>query len=171
MIRLVHSLRSAAVLLCASLPVACSSAPKPVTFPDRFRVVAVPMVENDSYDHKVAAELTEALVKAIESQTPYRVARTGAADLVLRATVRTVDLRVLSKNRATGLPGEMAYRLTVDFSWIEQDSGAVLVDRVGYVKSSMFVPSLPSQEPADLGRFGAVENLADDIVASLQGDW
>lgn len=161
------------VLSAAALCLAgCATrAVKPVTFPAQFRVVAVPMVENDSYDHKVAAELTEAVVKAIEAQTPYRVVRTGSADLVLRCSVRNVDLRVLSKNRATGLPGEMAYRLTVDFSWVEQDSGAVRVNRVGYVKSSMFVPSLPSQEPADLGRFGAVENMAEDIVASLQGEW
>ncbi|MDA0803912.1 MAG: LPS assembly lipoprotein LptE [Planctomycetota bacterium] len=158
--------------LCVAWLAGCSTGPaNSATFPNQFRVVGVPMIENETYDRKVAAELTEAIVKSVEAQTPYRVVRAGNADLVLRARVTKVELRVLSKNRTTGLPGEMAYRLTVDFEWVEQDTGKVFVQRTGFVKSSMFVPSLPSQEPADLGRFGAVENMADDIVASLQGNW
>ena len=129
------------------------------------------MIDNATYDRKVAAELTEAVIKAIESQTPYKVVRQGRSDLVLQAKVTDVKLRVLSKNRTTGLPGEMAYQVTVDFEWIEQDSGKILVSRKGYIKSAVFIPSLPSQEPEDIGRFGAVENLSDDMVASLQGEW
>ncbi len=173
--RRLRALSHAVRCVCAAMvafATACSSTPvKPATFPAAYNVVGVPMIQNLTYDRKVAAELTEAVVKSIETQTPYRVVRAGNADLVLRATVTKVELRVLSKNRVTGLPGEMAYKLTIDFDWIEQDTGKVFVQRHGFVKSAMFVPSLPSQEPEDIGRFGAVENMADDIVASLQGEW
>lgn len=165
----------AALLLClvGALP-ACDGAPKYESgqrYDKGVRTVAVPVAKNSTFDRKVAPELTDALVKAIESGTHFRVASEGRADTVLRATIRTVDLQQISKSRGTGLSEEMSLNVTVDYEWIDQRTGKPLVQRNGFRESAVFVASLPIQQPIDLARFQVVEQLASAIVDSMQADW
>ena len=135
----------AALLLCLlGSMAACDGAPKYESgqrYDKGVRTVAVPVAKNATFDRKVAPELTDALVKAIESGTHFRVASEGRADTVLRATIRTIDLQQISKSRGTSLTEEMALNVTVDYEWI------------------------------DLARFQVVEQLATAIVDSMQADW
>jgi hypothetical protein len=167
--------RCAALLLClaGALP-ACDGAPKYESgqrYDKGVRTVAVPVAKNSTFDRKVAPELTDALVKAIESGTHFRVASEGRADTVLRATIRTVELQQISKSRGTGLSEEMSLNVTVDYEWIDQRTGKPLVQRNGFRESAVFVASLPIQQPIDLARFQVVEQLASAIVDSMQADW
>ena len=43
--------------------------------------------------------------------------------------------------------------------------------RNGFASSGVVVASRPQAEPLDLARYGAVQRLADDIVANMQADW
>lgn len=140
-------------------------------FPTQYRSVSIPIFHNDTFDRKTAPELADALVKAVESRTPYKVTREGAADTVLRGTIRKVDLRQMSQSRATGLSEEMAFTVTLDFEWVDARTGKAIVARNAFQGSAVFVASRPNMETIDLGRFEAVDRLAQDIVASMQGDW
>ncbi len=135
------------------------------------QTVAVPVVKNASFDRKVAPELTDALVKSIESGTHFRVASEGRADTVLHAQITKIELQQLSKSRGTGLTEEMSLNVTVDYEWVDQRTGTVLVERKGFRESSVFVASLPIQQPMDLARFRLVEQLATAIVDSMQAQW
>lgn len=140
-------------------------------FPRQYRTVAVNVFRNQSYERKLNGELTEALVKEIESATPYKVTAEGRADTVLRGTIRKVNLRELSKSRSTGLSEEVLYEVTVDWEWVDQRTGKPITARNGFAASALFVPSRPSAEPNEIGRFAAVQLLATDIVANLQDTW
>jgi hypothetical protein len=165
----------AALLLCLlGSMAACDGAPKYESgqrYDKGVRTVAVPVAKNATFDRKVAPELTDALVKAIESGTHFRVASEGRADTVLRATSRTIDMLQISKSRGTSLTEEMALNVTVDYEWIDQRTGKPLVQRNGFRESAVFVASLPIQQPIDLARFQVVEQLATAIVDSMQADW
>lgn len=167
-------LRMAIVLSVAGVLAACDGAPKYESgqrYDKGVRTVAVPVAKNATFDRKVAPELTDALVKAIESGTHFRVTSEGRADTVLRATIRTVDLQQISKSRGTKLTEEMSLNVTVDYEWIDQRTGKPLVQRNGFRESAVFVASLPVQQPIDLARFQVVEQLASAIVDSMQADW
>ncbi|MBM4052673.1 MAG: hypothetical protein FJ270_08050 [Planctomycetes bacterium] len=167
-------LRMAILLSVAGVLAACDGAPKYESgqrYDKGVRTVAVPVAKNATFDRKVAPELTDALVKAIESGTHFRVTSEGRADTVLRATIRTVDLQQISKSRGTKLTEEMSLNVTVDYEWIDQRTGKPLVQRNGFRESAVFVASLPVQQPIDLARFQVVEQLASAIVDSMQADW
>lgn len=175
MIRL--SLTAPALALAVALALgltACDGAPTYESgrrFDQGIRTVAIPVPKNATFDRKVAPELTDALVKAIESGTHFRVASEGRADTVLRATVTAIDLQQLSKSRGTALTEEMALNVTVSYEWIDQRTGKPIVQRTGFRESAVFVASLPIQQPIDLARFKVVEQLASAIVDSMQAEW
>lgn len=172
-----------ALLACGTaLAAACDSAPTAPAesvpgyalrdrYPKQYRTVAVVLFKNETYDRPLNGELTEALIKEIQSVTPYRISSDARADTVLRGTVRKRTLRELSKSRGTGLSEEVLYEVTVDWEWVDQRTGKPIVARNGFVGSTVFVPSRPSSEPTEIGRFAVVQNLATDIVANFQATW
>ncbi|MSR18728.1 MAG: hypothetical protein EXS00_06125 [Phycisphaerales bacterium] len=141
------------------------------TFSDKYRSVSVPIFKSDAFDRKVAPQLADALVKAIESQSPFKVTREATADTVLRGTITAVQLQQLSKSVATGLSEEMAFTVTIDYDWVDMRTGKPIVTRRGLKESAVFVASRPNNEPIDLGRFQVVDMLAQSIVGSMQGEW
>ncbi len=137
----------------------------------KYRTVALPIFKNSSQDRAVPFQLADALVKEVESMTPYKVTSEGRADTVLRGTITRVDLQNLSQSLATGLTEEMAFKVTVDFEWIDMRTGKPIISRTGFQSSAVFVASLPNNQPIDLGRFAVAQQMARDIVANLQGEW
>lgn len=89
----------------------------------KYRSVAVPIFKNSSADRAIPMQLEDALVKEIESTTPYKITGEGRADTVLRGTISKVDLSMLSQSLATGLTEEMAMKVTVDFEWFDMKTG------------------------------------------------
>lgn len=137
----------------------------------KYRTIALPIFKNSSQDRAVSFQLADALVKEVESTTPYKVTSEGRADTVLRGTITRVDLQNLSQSLATGLTEEMAFKVTVDFEWMDMRTGKPIVSRSGFQSSAVFVASLPNKQPIDLGRFAVTHQMARDIVANLQGEW
>ncbi|MFM7134383.1 MAG: LptE family protein [Planctomycetota bacterium] len=154
---------------CASTPSEGYAAASP--FPSKYRTIALPIFRNRSYQRNFEFDLAEALLKEVESSTPYRVVSEASADTALRGTITAVDLVPLSKDPSTGLVGEMMVRVRADFEWIDLRSGDRIVGREGVEASALFVPSYPAREPLELGRFAAVEGLARELVSAMQSNW
>lgn len=141
------------------------------THPDRYRTITIPLFTNDSWTRGLERELGRALVTEIESSTPWKITGPGAADTMLRGTIRDTELVPLSKSVATGLSQEMLFKATIDFEWVDLATGEPIVSRKGFSASAVFFPSRPNMESVDLARFGVVRNLATDLVDSLREDW
>ena len=140
-------------------------------FDTKYRSISVLAFENATSDLKIAANLNEALVKEIETITPWKVTGQGRADTMLRGTITRYGLVLLSKDPTTGLANEMLVEATVNFEWINLRTGEPIVARNGFAASAMFTPSRPLQQPIDIGRFEIAQTLASDIVDTLQVDW
>jgi len=171
----VHLLMLGAFMLL--LPLAsCTSNPSQgyasgAMYSGKFRSVAVPLFKNNATDRAVQFQLGDALVKEFEQMTPYKVTSEGRADTVLRGTITRVDMNMVSQSLGTGLPEEMAFAVTVDFEWLDMKTGKPIISRAGFKSTAVFVASLPNNQPIDLARFAVAQQMARDIVASLQGDW
>ncbi len=140
-------------------------------FETKYRSISVLAFANATSDLKIAANLNEALVKEIETITPWKVTGQGRADTMLRGSINRYRLVLLSKDPTTGLANEMLVEATVDFEWINLRTGEPIVARNGFAVSAMFTPSRPLQQPIDIGRFEIAQTLAQDIVDTLQVDW
>jgi hypothetical protein len=140
-------------------------------YPDSVKTIAVPILTSKAFTRNVEFELTDALIKEIESRTPYKVTSQERADTILLGQVRDVKLDQLSKSRLTGLSEEVIVSVTIDFEWKDLRSGKTILRREKFAGHGLFVPSRPSGEPIELGRFAAVQQLARDIVAELRAQW
>ena len=154
---------------CASSPSEGYAATSP--YPTAYRSVALPIFRNDSLMRGFERDLGDALVKKVEHSTPYKVRSEASADTVLRGTITAIDMIQLSKDPSTGLANEMMLRVRVNFEWVDLKSGERIVAREGVESSAVFVPSYPAREPLELGRFAAVERLAEDLVSAMQSRW
>lgn len=131
--------------------------------------VAVPAFESASFRQGDEFQLTQAVVKQIESRTPYKVVDRRRADTILEGRIADVGVGTLSRDRNTNLPQEQLYTVRCDFVWKDLRTGQVLVDRRGFEQSVAFYPTLG--EGTFVGSQQAAEKLAAAIVDELQADW
>ncbi len=141
------------------------------TYVESVRTISVPIFDNETFETGVEAELTEAIVKRIQQDTPWRVASGTVADTELTGSITDFDLRTISFTRGTGLPQEQTYELTVDFAWRDNRSGTVLVERQEFRATGAYVPDRLAGERIDIGRREAVAELAEAIVHQMRSDW
>lgn len=133
--------------------------------------VNVPIFTNLTHYHGVETMLTQSLVKRVQRETPWRLAGGTAADTTLTGTIVAIELERLGQDRVTGLGNEMAVDIAVDFRWVDNRTGDSLVARRNYRGSATFVPAQGIGEPIETGLQGAVESLAESIIAELRTDW
>lgn len=131
--------------------------------------VAVPIFTNKDFRRGVEFTLTSAIVKQMETHSPYRVAPRDRADTILEGEIESVDLGTLSRDVRTNIPQEQLYTMTVNFRWKDLRSGRILVERRNYQQTATFYGTVGEGE--FVGRQSAVERLALAIVQEMQADW
>ena len=141
------------------------------SYDERVGSVAVPMWGNDTFSYGMEAQLTEAIIKQVQSTTPWRVTSGDLADTTLTGTITRAELRPISTDRITGLGQEYAVRLTVDFSWVDNRSGEALVRRRDFSVAGSFVAAFGTGERLEVGETASVQELAREVVEELRSGW
>ena len=140
-------------------------------FPTNYNTVAVPIFENRTFYRGMEFELAEAMVKQIESRTPYKVVSPGTAQTILEGTITDVQQTQLSRRRPGGVPQEVELTVTADFVWKDLTSGEVITDRRGFVAVGRHIPTSGINEPFEIAQHEALERMAEDIVSTMRSDW
>lgn len=133
------------------------------------QTVAAPIFTNKDFRRGVEFRLSTAIVKQLESHTPYRVAPQDRADTILEGEIVSVDVSTLSRDVRTNVPQEQLYVMTVNFRWKDLRSGKILVERRNFQQTAPFYSTLGEGE--FVGNQQAVEKLALAIVQELQAEW
>lgn len=144
-------------------------------FPSGIRTIYVPIVRNDTFRHDLGVQLTDALVREIESRTPYKVTGDPSADSTLVCRVvdetkvvltetngddpRALDASVLVRATWTGRAGEVLMR----------DIPIAADGAVGLGQTSRFVPE--AGQSVDTATQEAIEDLARRIVSQMEMRW
>jgi len=115
--------------------------------------------------------LTEAVVKRIELDTPYKVVDKSRADTELRGTLDLVSQRVLSFNPDTGLPRETEITISVSFTWTDLRSGKAIKQVANLRQSDVYIPPSPLSEDFFQGSEGVINRLAQRVVEQMESDW
>lgn len=167
----------AAVLLA---PAGCASNPHKgyvfgSTYDSSVRTIAVPVFDNASYTPGLEQTLTEAIVKRIQSSTPWRIAGRASADTVLTGTIEDVRYEQLTRTRGTGFVQEQMLTLSATFTWRDNRTGEARVRREHFTATTTFMPSRgligEPGERVEIGQRTAVDELARAIVAELRSDF
>ena len=140
-------------------------------FPTDVRTVAVPLFENQSFYQGVEFDLTEALIKEIELNTPYKVTGGDRADTIIDGMIVSIDQNRLSRQSIGGVPQELEVRIVVNYLWKYQNTGKTLRHRDGFTAVGRYIPTRPIGEPLEVAQHEAVSRLASEIVSAMGSDW
>jgi len=142
-------------------------------YPAGIRTVAVPIWTRDKsvYRRELEFRLTEALIKRIELDTPYKVTTKARADTLLTGSIDSVEQQVLSGNPDTGLPNEKMVIITVSFRWTDLRTGKVLRARQGFTVRAPYVSASPLDEDFFQGSEDVINRLATRVVEQLEEKW
>lgn len=140
-------------------------------FPTDVKTIAVPLFENQSFYQGVEFDLTEALIKEIELNTPYKVTGGDRADTIIDGVIVSIQQRRLSRQSIGGVPQELEMRIIVNYSWKHQNSGQTLRQRNGFTSVGRYIPTRPIAEPLEVAQHEAVSRLAREMVSAMASDW
>lgn len=139
-------------------------------FPEDVDSVYVEMFDNRSFRRGVEYELTDALAKRIESDTPYKVISSRQrCDTVMSGQITGVGESVLVSERETGRALEKEVQLQAVVSWENLKTGELLIDNETVSASASYSPW--QNQGFDYASTVAANNLAQRIVELMEKQW
>lgn len=139
------------------------------------RTIFVPMIESDSYRRNLGERLTEAVVKEIESTTPYKVISSPDADSTLRCRLVS-DTKRVTVESATDEPRVAELAFSVQVEWLDrrgqplhQISQIPLPIALSVSQHSEFIPE--AGQSVATAQQEALVRMAHEIVSQMQIWW
>jgi hypothetical protein len=139
-------------------------------FPTQVQSVYVEMFDNRTFWRGIEYDLTDAVTKRIEAQSPYKVISShDRADSVLSGKIVAIEQSVLSVERETGraLENEVVLRAVVN--WKNLKTGQLLLDNNSLSAAGSF--SRLQSQSFKYGSNIAANNLAGRIVELMEDQW
>ena len=138
-------------------------------FRSDIRTIHVPVFESESYRRFLGQQLTEAVIKQIENDTPFVIANPGFADSVL--TGRLVRDRKRSRTLDRfGEPRVLETDWYVEVNWVDR-SGNPLMSRqqLQISDSEFFIPE--GGQSLSTAQQNLVKKIAQQIVGQMETPW
>lgn len=141
-------------------------------FPQEVKTVYVEMFESQSFRRGLEYELTDALCKQIEVQTPYKiVSERSIADSVIYGRIEQVGEQVLGTDTLTGLAVQNEVNVTVTFTWKNLITGKMYANDAKVSAVASYAMGTTDSQTRDYAGSAAVNKAAEKIVESMQTDW
>ena len=139
-------------------------------FPEEVGSIYVEMFDNQSFRRGVEYELTDALAKRIEADTPYKIISSrNKADTVISGRITRIGESVLTSERETGRALEKEVELRAVVNWKNLRTGKLLIDNRSVSASASF--SEWQNQGFSYASTLAANNLARKIVELMEKDW
>ena len=133
------------------------------------QTVHVEMLQSQEFRRELEFRLTEAIVKRIEMDTPYRIAPRQTADALLSGEVLAVNNRTFGTDFDLDLPREIGSTVAVRFRLQDMRTGEILVERPRFLYQTSYIP--PVGETFTQGMTRALDGLAEQIVEAMESSW
>jgi hypothetical protein len=133
------------------------------------QTVHVEMLHSKEFRRELEFRLTEALVKRIEMDTPYRIAPRETADLLLTGEVLKVENRTFGDDFDTDRPREIGSTVAIRFRIQDVRTGEILVERPRFIYQTSYIP--PVGETFTQGMTRALDGLAQQVVETMESSW
>ena len=132
--------------------------------------VYVKMFENKTFRRNLEYTLTDALVKKIEADSPYKVVSDRSkADSVIYGEIVDISETVLSGEIQTGRPLEMQVTAVAKVNWKNLKTGRFIV-KDAQIKASQSFSEFQNQR-LDYAKSVSANKLAERIVEAMELNW
>lgn len=139
-------------------------------YPEDIKTVCVKMFENQTFRRGVEDELSEALAKRIEADTPYKIVSSqDYADSVISGQILTIGEAALTIERQTGHVLEKEVDMQAVVNWKNLKTGELLIDNRSISSSASY--SEYQKQDFEYGSSLAANNLARNIVELMEKNW
>jgi hypothetical protein len=144
---------------------------------DSIRTVYVPVFESDSLRRNLGERLTEAVVKEIETKTPFKVLSDPVqADSILTGRLISERKSVLAENRDDE-PRDVETNLIVVVNWVDRQgfamgqSSTFSLAQQGFsvAQSADYVPE--AGQSISTAQQEAIQRIAKQIVSQMEAPW
>lgn len=140
------------------------------------RTIYIPIVRNDTFRSDLGRQLTEAIQKAVELRTPYKVIGDPSADSTLTCRVSSDSKRVITETR-TDEPRAIDAQITVELTWLDRRGNLLMENRFVppgeysflFSQTAQFVPE--GGQSISTAYQTAIEQMADEIVNQMEARW
>jgi hypothetical protein len=160
-----------AVLWPAVLALAgCSGYSNRSLFPGDVGSVYIEMFDNRTFRRGVEYTLSDALVKRIESDTPYRiVSDKDRTDSIISGQLVTINESILTLERETGRALEKEVVLSTVVNWKNLKTGRLMINNQTVTATASYTDFL--NQDFTYASSVAANNLAQKIVEVMENNW
>ena len=131
--------------------------------------VCVPVFESDSFRQFLGERLTEAVIREIETRSPYKVARLQTADSILQGKILTDQKRVLIESRSDEAR-DIQVSLIVNVGWTDRYGRPLMKSRqIQISQADSFVPE--GGQSISTAQQSVIDRTARDIVSQMEMPW
>ena len=139
-------------------------------FPEEVRSVYVEMFDSRSFRRGVEYELSDALAKRIEAETPYKIISSrDRADTVISGQILSIGESWLSSEREVGRALEKEVEVRAVVNWKNLKTGELLIDNQSVSASASY--SEWQNQGFRYASTLAANNLARRIVELMEKEW
>ena len=139
-------------------------------FPEDVGSVCLEMFDNQTFRRNVEYELSDALSKRIEAETPYKIVSSpDRADTVMSGQIVSIGQLALSIERETGRVLEREVELKAVVNWKNLKTGQLLIDNRSVSASASY--STYQMQDFRYASTLAANNLARKIVELMERKW
>ncbi len=139
-------------------------------FPQEVDSICLEMFDNQTFRRGVEYELSDALSKRIEVETPYKIISSrDRADTVISGQIVSIGELALSTERETGRVLEKEVELQALVNWKNLKTGELLIDNELVSASASY--SGYQQQDFKYASTLAANNLAQKIVELMEKKW
>lgn len=139
-------------------------------FPEDVDSVCLEMFDNQTFRRGVEYELSDALAKRIEVDTPYKiVSDSDRADSVISGQIVSIGEYALSTDREIGTVLEREVELRAVVNWKNFKTGQLMIDHIEVGSTASY--STYQQQDFKYASTLAANNLAQKIVELMERKW
>ena len=139
-------------------------------FPDDVGSVCLEMFDNRTLRRGVEYELSDALAKRIELDTPYKIiSDSDRADTLMNGQIVSISQLALSTDRDVGSVLEREVELRAVVNWKNLKTGQLMIDHVIVYASASY--STYQRQDFKYASTLAANNLAEKIVELMENKW
>ena len=139
-------------------------------FDEDVRNVYVEMFDNQSFWRGVEYELSDALAKRIEAETPYKIVSSKEqADSIISGRVSSIGQSTITLEREVGRALEREVRLRAVVNWENLKTGDLLIDTKSVDASASY--SALQMQSFKYASSLAANKLAQRIVELMENKW
>lgn len=136
---------------------------------DNIHTVAVDVFASREFRRGLELQLTEALAKRIEAETPFKLAKRDRADTIITGEVLEVRQATIGRDFRAVRPRETSMTIVVRWEWKDLRTGEILLENPRFVQTVDYVR--PLGEDFYHASQKSLDKMAERMIEQMAADW